>query len=90
MWLFINKRARELWAQIVKCGIEGVHYLPNIFLAPKIGGAEEVGEVIVWMAGVECCDKIGKSSATGDLTEGPERTCSGQIEGFTSRCCLVR
>ena len=49
-----------------------------------------MGEVVVWMAGVECCDKIGKSSATGDLTEGSERTCSGQIEGLASRCCLVR
>ena len=77
MWLLVDKRARKLWSQIVKGGIESIHCFPDIFLALKVGGAKEMREVVVRMTGVECCDQIGKGSATGDLAEGSERTRSG-------------
>lgn len=40
-------------AEIVEGGVEGVYYFLEGFLRAEVGGAEEVGEVVVWMAGVE-------------------------------------
>lgn len=44
------------------------------FLPAKIRGSKNVGEIVIWMAGVQRCDEVRKGSATGGLTEGAERT----------------
>ena len=50
-WL-LRHRARESGAQIVERSVECVHHLLEALLAAEVGGSEEVGEVVVWMAGI--------------------------------------
>ena len=50
-WL-LKHRARESRAQIVERSVERVHHLLETLLAAEVGGSEEVGEVVVWMAGI--------------------------------------
>ncbi len=59
-------------AEIVEGGVEGVYYFLEGFLPAEVGGAEEVGEVVVWMAGIEGGDKVGEGAAAGDLAERTE------------------
>ena len=55
------------WAQVVECRVDVVHYGLEGAFAPEVGGAEDVGEVVVWVGGVECCDEVCECSSRACL-----------------------
>lgn len=63
-------------SKIIKSCVQNVQHLLKTLLTTKVSRAQQMREIIVWVAGVEGSDKVGEGPTILALAKGAEGTRS--------------
>lgn len=73
-----GRRGVDGRADVLEDRVEVGHDLAKVAFALEVAGAEDVGEVVVWVARVEGSDHVGKGASAGEFRQGSKGARGGK------------